>query len=92
MRQSEISTYIALYAPLQEKEGVLQWWMRHKALFPILFQLVRKYLAIPASSTPSEELWSDAGNIVTKKRTRLTDEHVCQLLYCFEARQFLSKI
>ena len=37
---------------------VLPWWVRHKERFPQLFQVVRMVLAIPASSTTSERVFS----------------------------------
>jgi len=42
--------------------------------FPTLAILARRYLAIPASSAPSESIFSIAGDIITKKRNRLSDE------------------
>jgi len=42
--------------------------------FPTLTILARRYLAIPASSAPSKSIFSIAGDIITKKRNRLSDE------------------
>jgi hypothetical protein len=70
-------------------EDPLQWWSTHETSFPILSQLARKYLAIPATSTPAERLFSDAGNIITKKRTALDPETVEKLLFLFENQERL---
>ncbi|CAG8654799.1 22764_t:CDS:2 [Cetraspora pellucida] len=42
-----------------------------KSQFPILSEMTQKFLAIPATSTPSECLFSDAGNVMSVKRTLL---------------------
>ena len=44
-------------------------------------RVARKYLALPATSTESERLWSKAGNIVTKKRAALKEENVNAILF-----------
>ncbi len=49
----------------------LVWWNEKKEQFPVLARLARKYLAVSATSTASERLFSDAGNILTNKRTRM---------------------
>lgn len=67
----------------------LEWWKGYKEKFPILARLARRYLCIPATSGPVEGVWSDAGNIVTKKRNRLLTEHVEKLVFAFENLEYL---
>ena len=42
---------------------------------------MKKYLAISASSTESKKLFSAAGKVITKKRTRLEPEVVDEILF-----------
>ena len=49
--------------------------------FPNLAQLAKAVIGIPATSTPSERLFSTAGNIVTKKRSCLNPENVDVILF-----------
>ncbi|CAG8805809.1 20231_t:CDS:2, partial [Cetraspora pellucida] len=60
---------------------LLDWWSKQKNQFPILSILARKYLAISATSIPSEWLFSDAGNHVTSKQNRLDPHFVDKLLF-----------
>jgi hypothetical protein len=50
----------------------LSWWWAHSTEYPILSKMAQNYLSIQASSVPCEQLFSLAGNVVTKKRNRLS--------------------
>ena len=58
----------------------LQWWSNHAGAHPQLSALACKYLGSPATSVPCERLFSEAGNIVTKKRAALTSDNVNRLV------------
>ncbi len=45
--------------------------MNKKSKYLILAKLAKIYLAVPATSTPSERLFSDARNLFTSKRSRV---------------------
>ncbi len=64
-----------------EKYDILEWSQQNKFKFPNIFQLVKKYLCIPATSCPSERVFSKAGEIVCKKRSKLSQKHVNQLIF-----------
>ena len=51
---------------------------------PILSKFAKKYLAIPASSTKPERVFSTGGNVVTAKRASLDPDMVEQLVVCHE--------
>jgi len=53
--------------------------------------LGRKVLAVPATSAAPEHMFSAAGNIMTKKRARLTCDHLEELMYLHEFWPKLSE-
>ena len=76
----EVSRYAKL-GNIKVKDDHLTWWVNHRDSFPVLTQLTRKYLSIPATSVPSERLFSDAGNHISAKRTRLAPDLVNKFLF-----------
>ncbi|CAG8616725.1 13011_t:CDS:1, partial [Cetraspora pellucida] len=74
----EISDYIGM-PEISYDQCPFEWWKNNQSHFPVLAYLARKYLAILATSTPSERLFSEAGNIMSIKRVNLlpiTLEHL----------------
>lgn len=51
----------------------LSWWRAHSTEYPILSNMAKDYLSVQASSVPCEQLFSLAGNVVSKKRNRLSE-------------------
>ncbi|XP_070830824.1 E3 SUMO-protein ligase ZBED1-like [Chaetodon trifascialis] len=68
--QNELSSYMQSVC-LDSKADPLQWWQDHEAAYPALSNLARKYLCVPATSSPSERIFSCSGNIVTCQRASL---------------------
>ena len=70
----EVSQYKALpVLPLNQKP--LHWWREHASYYPKLASMAQKYLAIVATSVPSERLFSVAGMVVNAKRGSLDPEN-----------------
>ncbi|KAK3909772.1 E3 SUMO-protein ligase ZBED1 [Frankliniella fusca] len=83
--KKDFNKEIAIYEGLPDAEltdNVFAWWQRHCGSLPLLATLARKYLAIPASSVPSERLFSTGGNVVTDTRRSLTGQHAEMLIFC----------
>lgn len=57
------------------------WWRENSRRFSLLSKLAQRYLSAPATSVPSERLFSDAGNICSDKRNRLASERTETLLF-----------
>ena len=62
-------------------EDPLQYWERQKHIYPHLYDLATKFLCTPASSVPCERVFSKAGEILSKKRNRLSPATVEKLLF-----------
>ncbi len=60
------------------EECVLKWWATNAVRFPLVAHMARYYLALPATSVPSEQLFSKAGQVITERRNRLKPEHAEQ--------------
>ena len=56
------------------------FWRGNKSQFPYLYALAAKYLAVPASSSPVERMFSVCGYINRPHRARITPEHLEQLV------------
>jgi len=67
----------------------LLWWEQRETKYPRLAPLARRYLAITATSVPSERVFSKSGWIVNKRRCTLSDESVSLLVFlsCNKAHQ-----
>ncbi len=78
--EEELEHY--LMAPDADSETEpLDWWKMYDKKIPKVSQLERRYLCIPATSSPSERLFSTGGNIVTCHRAALKPETVDRLVF-----------
>lgn len=77
--EREISQYRS-DSQIERMEEPLRWWAANEHRFPTLSSLARRYLAIQATSVPSECMFSDAGTIVDRKRA-LDPDNVDHLMF-----------
>ena len=61
-------------------DGLLGWWRHNENRRPRMAKLARKFLAVQASSTASERLFSQAGLVVPAKRKRMSGEMAADIL------------
>lgn len=67
--------------PISPKSKPLEWWKLHEKEYPVLAQIAKIYLAIPASQATTERSFSRAGRICSEDRTSLTPKHVEQFVF-----------
>ncbi|MBW0542970.1 hypothetical protein O181_082685 [Austropuccinia psidii MF-1] len=76
----EIKVQRYLAKPPEPKEtDILIFWKSQGTVFLTLANMARKYLAIAATSSPSEQVFSSGRKIVTYQRSTLSRMHVEQL-------------
>ncbi|XP_077306275.1 E3 SUMO-protein ligase ZBED1-like [Lithobates pipiens] len=76
----ELHSYLFL-GNTDSEDDPLVWWKTHKEQYPRLSALARKYLCIPATSSPSERVFSTGGNIVTCRCSALKPQNVDRLVF-----------
>ena len=75
----EVDRYMASVE--DRKLETLDWWRKNASRYPRVAVLARKMLARPATSVPSERLFSIGGKIITADRSSLHPETVDKLLF-----------
>ena len=87
-----INDELVLYRTLATKEfneitehdkehDLFRFWSEHEREFPILGPLARKHLITPATSVPSESLFSVAAFFGRKERSRLTPDNLSMSVF-----------
>jgi hypothetical protein len=79
----ELSSWMSSTLTLEDDEGddILHFWSLYGHLFPTIAAIARDVLAIPASNTSVERLFSKSKNMITDKRTSMGLEKIDRLLF-----------
>lgn len=72
--------YLELPQPERWKNP-LPFCEKHKNVLPDIFKLQKKYLCLPATSVPSERLFSTAGLVTNDRRNRLDPKNLNNILF-----------
>ena len=68
----------------EDKTNPLKWWKDNSYRYMLLFILAAKYLCVPATSVPSERVFSCTGNSVNSKRACLTTVALSLAVFYFK--------
>ena len=71
-----------------EGKTLTEWWSRNQTQFPNIGRIERNFLAIPASSATSERVFSKSNRILSKLRSRLSDNKAKILTFISVNRAF----
>jgi hypothetical protein len=80
-KKRKLSEYqeIEKYSQLPEENSdiyPIEWWKKHETIYPCLSKYAFDVLCVTATSVPSEQIFSKAGIIITKRRNRLSDNTI----------------
>ena len=76
----EVTKYRSKKKP-SNNSNPLDFWRDNEKRFPLLSSISKKYLAVMATSTTAERVFSTLGLVLTKRRLSLTGENVNKLLF-----------
>ena len=86
--ETKLTRYLKLLVIGQET-NIYHYQQAKQYKFPIISKIAADFLAIPATSAPSECVFSVSSDIVTKKRNRLTGESV-QMIMCLKDQGIIT--
>jgi hypothetical protein len=69
----------------QNLQDPLPWWRSRIAKYPLLSEVARRVLAIPATSAASERMFSTAGLTISKHRSNLNGTTAALLIWLRQA-------
>ena len=85
--ERELEQYLGI-SHLPHSEDPVKFWRSHGTHFPQLASISRKVLAIPPTSSDSEQVFSCAGNIVSPVHNCLDPEKVNMLMFLNKNRVY----
>ena len=71
---------------------LLKWWKDYKGQFPCLFQAVKGLLGTPATSVPSERIFSEAGYIARARRSRIIPQNLNKFTFLKKNLKYVPEL
>ena len=80
-KKTQLARELDMYSGEAFKEiDPCEYWKQNRTTYPALFYCAQILLAIPASSVPSESLFSEAAQQITSYRSRLLPDKVNKIM------------
>ncbi len=80
---------------MRDNEGnfndALKYWAVNDSQSPELAQLAKEFLTIPATSAPSERVWSRAARVIRAKRSCLNPEVTARMMFAQENSELIRE-
>jgi hypothetical protein len=79
-------------APINPKLPIGDWWRSHQSVYPLHALAARRYTCIPATSAPSERLFSTGGRVLEKRRAALKPDTVRDIVIIHDNIDKLDRV
>jgi len=76
----EFETYLLMPTP-NNSSDILQFWNEHQTRLQVMADIAKQLLAVPATSTSSERVFSVCGAVFTERRCRMTATNLEKLVF-----------
>lgn len=90
--KKECQVYVTLCHASHVTTGITHFWRERACQFPWLSTLASKLLCIPATSTPSERVFSVAGLTISAKRSTLNPSNVDKTIFVHDNYDLCSSV
>ena len=78
----EVNAFLIKTQTLNDMDPLI-WWKAKRLNFPNVARVARKWLSVPATSTPSERVFSICGLVDTAKRSNLLGESIQKQVFLY---------
>ena len=82
-------TSVFLSKEEKNKLNIFKWWKDNSAIYPSMYLAFKATLNIPATSVPSERIFSLAGFILNKRRSQLLATNVNRYIFLNRNRDYI---
>ena len=94
--EEEFARYLTAKGPAFDPKGnphaSLDWWRDNEHVFPHVAAMARKWLAVQATSAPSERVFACMRNVAERKRWNLDVSFLASLVFQKMNAHFLTDI
>ena len=90
----ELHSYNAIKFSAKQKKDthVLKWWRDRRTQFPCLVEAVKALLHTPATSVPSERIFSEAGYIARARRSKILPKNLNKFIFIKKNMKYIPDL
>ena len=76
----------------KQETHLLEWWRARKTLYPCLAEAVKALLHTPATSVPSERIFSESGYIARARRSKILPRNLNRFIFIKKNMKYIPDL